>query len=96
VGELTQRLLELVGKNTESYNQVMVASKLPREDEEQKAARHDAVKSATKEVALVPIETLRTIADPVRQIQEAVDRSNPERIADSEVAAQLILAAAMG
>lgn len=94
--KLARRLLVLVDKDTEAYNQVMDAFKLPKKNEDQKATQRQTIQSAVKQAALVPMETLQTMADLVELVGEALDKGNPNRITDAGVAAQLTRAAAMG
>lgn len=94
--KLARRLLVLVDKDTEAYNQVMDAFKLPKKNEDQKATRRQAIQSAVKQTALVPMETLQTMADLVELVGEALDKGNPNCITDAGAAAQLTRAAAMG
>ncbi len=92
----SRRLLELMESDTEAYNQVMVAFKLPKEDQDQKIVRRQAIQRANIQAALVPMETLRRVADLVELVGEALDKGNPNCISDVGVAAQLIRASAMG
>ncbi len=92
----SRRLLELMESDTEAYNQVMAAFNLPKEDRDQKIVRRHAIQRANLQAALVPMETLRTVADLVELVGEALDKGNPNCISDARVAAQLICASAMG
>lgn len=94
--ELAKRLQELVDEDTEAYNRVMAAYRMPKEEEDQKAARHQAIQDATKQAARVPMETLKSLAELVDLVGETLDKGNPNCLADAGVAAQLIRAAAMG
>jgi formiminotetrahydrofolate cyclodeaminase len=88
--------LELIESDTEAYNKVMAVFKLPKEDRDQKIVRQQAIQRAKIQAALVPMETLRTVADLVELVGEALDKGNPNCITDVGVAAQLIRASAMG
>jgi formiminotetrahydrofolate cyclodeaminase len=94
--EHSRRLLELIESDTEAYNKVMAVFKLPKEDRDQKIVRQQAIQRAKIQAALVPMETLRTVADLVELVGEALDKGNPNCITDVGVAAQLIRASAMG
>ena len=91
-----RRLLSLVDEDTEAYNRVMAAFRLPKEGDEQKAARREAVESANKGAALVPLETLRTLSELVDLVGEALEKGNPNCVTDAGVALQLIRASATG
>ena len=49
----------LVDRDTEAFNKVMEAFGLPKETEPQKALRAAAIREATKEATLVPLEVMR-------------------------------------
>ncbi|MDB4444536.1 cyclodeaminase/cyclohydrolase family protein [bacterium] len=91
-----RRLLELVDEDTEAYNQVMAAFRLPKGSDDLKAARKEAIGVANKGAALVPLDTLRTLSQLVDLIGEALEKGNPNCITDAGVAVQLIRAAATG
>ena len=91
-----RRLLELVDEDTEAYNQVVAALRLPKGSDDQKVARQEAIVAANKGAALVPLDTLRTLSELVDLIGEALEKGNPNCITDAGVALQLIRAAATG
>ena len=93
---LRRRLLELVDEDTDAYNQVLSAFKLPKSSEDEKAKRVTAVRAATKKATTVPMETLRSVAALLAPAQAAVERGNPNCLSDAGVAAHLIRAAASG
>jgi len=96
VDTLARRLLELVDEDTEAYNQVVAAFRLPKGSDELKAARQEAIGAANKGAALVPLDTLRTLSGLVDLVGEALEKGNPNCITDAGVAVQLIRAAATG
>ena len=93
---LARQLLQLVDKDADAYNQVMVALGMSKEDDDQRAVRREAIKTANKQAALVPMEILWNLAELVELVREVADKGNPNCITDAGVAAQLIRAAAMG
>lgn len=94
--ELSRRLLELVDRDTEAYNQVMMAFRLPKDDDEQKSLRTKAIEAANKQAAAVPLETLRTVAELGAFVDQALEKGNPNCVTDAGVAAQMIRTGAMG
>jgi len=91
-----QRLLALVDQDTEAYNGVVAALKLPKDTVDEKARRQEALQTAYKQAALVPMETLRTVAGMGPWMEQAMEKGNPHCITDVGVAAQLLRTAAMG
>ena len=54
--ELRERLLDDIQRDSVSFNDVMVAMKMPKDTEEQKAARTKAMQEGLKIAATVPFE----------------------------------------
>lgn len=96
VGSLVSRSLELAERDAEAYDEVLSAFKLVQETEAQKEARRESIQAAIKQAALVPMETLRTLAKLIEFVEQAIEKGNPNCLCDAAVAAQLIRAAAMG
>jgi formiminotetrahydrofolate cyclodeaminase len=90
---LCSRLMDLVEEDSAAYAKVMAAYRIPKERDRE---REDAVQSALKEAASVPMETLRITATLRDLVKSALDRGNPNCLTDAGVAAQLIRAAAHG
>jgi formiminotetrahydrofolate cyclodeaminase len=90
---LCSRLLELMDKDSEAYNNVLSAFRLPGEN---KAAREEAIQAAVKQAASVPFETLRAVAEVTGLVQTGIDKGNPNCLTDAGAAAQLLRAAAVG
>ena len=96
VGALVSRLLELAEQDAEAYDGVLSAFKLVQESEAQKEARRQSIQEAMKQAALVPMDTLRTLAKLPDFVEEAIEKGNPNCLCDAAVAVQSIRAAAMG
>jgi formiminotetrahydrofolate cyclodeaminase len=94
--KLAVTLLDLVDKDIEAYNVVITALKMPKETEEHRTCRQEAIQKATKQAALVPMETLRILAELTGLVEEAFFKGNPNCLTDAGVAAVLIQAAAQG
>ena len=93
-GLLAGRFLELVQRDSDAYQAVMAAIKLPKETKEEKGARHKAIQEAIKNAAKVPLETLRTSEKLIVLTKEAVERGNPNTLTDAGAALQLARTAA--
>ena len=91
-----QQFVELMDLDTEAYNKVIAAFRMPKENDEQIAARKKAIEAANKEAAQVPLETLRNVHKLVPLVGEVLSKGNPNCITDAGVAAQLTRAAALG
>ena len=65
------RLLADVDRDSDAYNRVFAAFKLPKETDEEKAARSEAIQRETKYAAEVPMEVARAVHDILPQIATA-------------------------
>ncbi|SHF68153.1 Formiminotetrahydrofolate cyclodeaminase [Desulfacinum infernum DSM 9756] len=84
----------LVQKDTEAYQKVVDAFRLPKETEEEKRSRREAVQEAFKEAARVPLETLLALKQLAEDALEAVRSGNPNAASDAGAAVQMIRAGA--
>jgi glutamate formiminotransferase/formiminotetrahydrofolate cyclodeaminase len=93
---LASTFLSLVEKDTEAYNAVIAAFRLPRENDAQKSFRQQAIESATRQAAAVPLTTLEHLSRVPDLVREALERGNPNCMTDAGVALQLVRAGAAG
>jgi methenyltetrahydrofolate cyclohydrolase len=91
--ELRQRLARLGQADAEAFDKVSTAYRLPRADDAQKAARSEAIQSALRLAAEVPLETARISAEVVEVAEEAAPVLNRAVISDVLVGALLAQAA---
>jgi formiminotetrahydrofolate cyclodeaminase len=89
-----RRLQELVQKDTEVYGVLAKAFKMPRETDEEKATRKEAVQGALKEATLVPYAIAEACLEVARLSETAADIGNVNAVSDAGVAALLAEAAA--
>ncbi|MFZ3046527.1 MAG: cyclodeaminase/cyclohydrolase family protein [Desulfatirhabdiaceae bacterium] len=94
VDPLTGRFLKLMDADTEAYNQVVAAMRLPKETSEEKAVRKTAIEQANRKAAVVPLETLKNTLKLADQVKHAVEKGNVNCITDAGTAAQLVKTAA--
>ena len=91
-----QRMLVLADADTEAYNQVVAAYRLPKATDADKAARKQAVATAMRAATETPLDTLRTTAEAVRIAHVIAQFGNPSAASDIRVALELLEAAAAG
>ncbi len=96
VTKLASRLLELTEQDSAAYDKLLSAFKQAQESEALKTFRQESIQAAAKETAVVPLETLRTMAELIDSVELAIEKGNPNCLCDAAVAVQLIRAAAMG
>ncbi len=89
------RLARAVDEDTEAFNAVMEAGKLPKNTEAEKAAREKAMQDGYKAAANVPMETALACVEALRLAREAV-AGNRNSASDAGVAALMARAGAHG
>jgi len=87
VENLRGRFLELIDKDTEAFNEVMKAFKLPKGTDEEKKIRKEKIQESLKKAALIPLETARMCAEMVELCKEVAEKGNKNSITDAGVAA---------
>ncbi|MFA5101775.1 MAG: cyclodeaminase/cyclohydrolase family protein [Candidatus Thermoplasmatota archaeon] len=86
---LRQDLTDLIDKDTDAFNEVMKALKLPKETEEQKAQRKNALQTAFKQAAEIPLETARKCLQILDVAHIVAKKGNKNSITDAGVSALL-------
>ncbi|HEX16838.1 MAG TPA: methenyltetrahydrofolate cyclohydrolase, partial [Thermoplasmatales archaeon] len=87
VEDMKRRFMDLIDRDTEAFNKVMEALKLPKETDEEKRIRKEKIQDALKGAALVPLETARMCAEMIELCKEVAEKGNKNSITDVGVAA---------
>lgn len=90
------KLTDLIDQDTEAFNGVMKAFGMPKDTEQQKAARSAAIQQATRESTLVPLEVMRICERALVLARAAAEQGNVNSISDAGVASHLLHAACSG
>ncbi len=93
---LRVQLLSYVDRDTQAFNQVMAAFKLPKDSAEQKKARLDAIQQATKGAALLPLEVASACCEVLKLCQSVAAKGNPNALSDAGVGALMAFAGLQG
>jgi formiminotetrahydrofolate cyclodeaminase len=93
---LFNSLAEAVDRDTDAYNTVFVAYKLPKETEEEKAARGQAIQAANLLATQVPFEVMSQAYEGLKLVSKLVNHSNPNAASDLGVAASCLETAVKG
>ena len=93
---LKDALLSQVDRDTEAFNLVAEAFKLPRETEEQKAVRARAIAEATLVATKVPFETIKLCSRALSLAKSLVGHSNTNAVSDLGVASLNLIAGIKG
>jgi methenyltetrahydrofolate cyclohydrolase len=94
--QLRDTFVSLVSKDTQAFNKVMEAYSLPKDSEPQKALRAAAIKGATKEATMIPLEVMKHCIDALALAQQVAAKGNSNSISDAGVSALMLYAASEG
>ncbi len=94
--KLKDALLVQVDKDTEAFNLVSAAFKLPKETDEEKAARSKAIADATLIATQVPFETMKLCLETLHYTKSLIGHSNTNAASDLGVSALDLLACMKG
>ncbi len=84
---LRKKLTDLIDKDTEAFNDVIKAFKMPKETEEQKKKRSQAIQNGYKVAATVPLETAKTCEKILDVASVVAEKGNQRSITDAAVSA---------
>ncbi|HEY5387677.1 MAG TPA: cyclodeaminase/cyclohydrolase family protein [Thermoleophilia bacterium] len=90
------RLQRLLQDDTVAYNGVIAAYRLPKDTEEQRAARAASVQAGLIMAADVPLDICRVAVEVCRLSKVAAEIGNPNAVTDAGIGAILGEAAAQG
>ena len=93
---LQKELVLDVDRDSEAYDGVSQAFKLPKETDEEKAIRSAAIQENTKKAALVPMEVARRASALLPSIEAVVARGNQNAVTDGCVAMMCARVAVVG
>ena len=85
--DLRKDLTDLIDKDTEAFNEVMKAMKMPKDTEDQKEDRRQAMQAAFKHAAEVPLETARKCNQILDVARIVAEKGNKNSISDAAVSA---------
>lgn len=93
---LKNHLLFLVDEDTRAFNRIMDAFGLPKSDEQEKKARHQAIQEATKYAIEVPYQVMNAAYESMEVIEMMIEKGNPSSLTDAGVGALCARTAVIG
>lgn len=84
---LKDRLLQLVDEDTEAFNKIMDAFKLPKNTDDEKNIRKKAIHEATKGAIEIPLTVMQTSLEALVLIRDMAMHGNPNSVSDAGVGA---------
>jgi methenyltetrahydrofolate cyclohydrolase len=86
-------LLDLADRDAAAFDAVMTAFRMPKDTDEETAARRQAIQTAFEAAASVPLRVAERAAEMIDLGREAVERGNDNAASDGLSAAYLLYAA---
>jgi glutamate formiminotransferase/formiminotetrahydrofolate cyclodeaminase len=96
LASVRHRIMVLADQDTEAYDSVIAAYRLPKSTDEEKTARKQAIQRGMRAATDTPLETLRTTADAMRHACTIAQHAHSAAASDVRVALELLEAAAAG
>lgn len=90
LGEIRSRLMELVDEDTNSFNEVMKAFKLPKETQQEKTIRKEEIQKATILSIEVPLLTAILSLEALKLMSYFIEFGNQNAITDLGVGCLLV------
>ena len=94
--ELQSELTRLVDEDTEAFNKIIEAFRLPKKTNEEKQKRNQAIREATKNAIRVPYRIMETAYNALEVIETMVEEGNPNSATDAGVGALAVRSAVKG
>ena len=94
--QLKDELLFLVDEDTNSFNKIMEAMRLPKGSASEKETRKEALNAATKHAILTPFRVMETALKSMDMIQKMAEIGNPNSVTDAGVGALCARTAEIG
>ena len=94
--ELKTALLKMVDEDTNSFNAIIDAMRLPKATDEEKTARSLAIENATKYAVEVPLKVMQLSLQTFEIIEAMAKIGNPNSVTDAGVGALCARAAVLG
>lgn len=93
---IRKSLTSLVDEDTEAFNQVMAAFRMPKDTAEEKLKRQDAIQSGFKKASEIPYTIAQNCLCILERIQLITGKANSNTVSDLGVAAKTAYAGAEG
>ena len=88
--------LDLIDKDAESFNKVMSAFKMPKNTDEEKKKRKEAIQKGLYGASLTPLDTMKLALKLMELARKIIEKGNPHAISDIGVAGLMGMSAIKG
>lgn len=86
---LREKLLDDIQRDSDSYDKVMASYKMPKETEDEKNARQNAIQESLKLAASVPLDIAETSFEILPLTNSVVSKGNANAVTDGLVACMM-------
>lgn len=93
---LKAQLVRSVDEDTDAFNSILAARRLPKATADEIAARDRAIFEANKLATSVPLNVMKRTKDTFELIEQAVEKGNPNSLSDVGVAGLMAIAGVEG
>jgi formiminotetrahydrofolate cyclodeaminase len=90
-----ERLIRAIDKDSDAYNEVLIAFKMPKGTDQEQTHRKRAIQEALKKAALVPLDVARDAFRVLELAGKVVKQGNKNTITDAAVAVMMARTAAL-
>ena len=90
------KLIQLVDEDTNAFNSIMRAIRMPKNTPEQQSVRNKEIQAATKHAILTPFQVMETAYKSMEVMKAMADFGNPNSITDAGVGALCARTAVIG
>jgi len=90
------QLLLLTDQDTDAFNALMTAFKMPKGNVEEKLQREEAIQSATRQAIEVPLKVMQLSFQSMEVIKVMAEKGNPNSVSDAGVGALAARSAVLG
>lgn len=89
---LKENLMLLIDEDTNAFNKVMAAYKMPKETDEDKQKRRNCIQDSLKNAANVPLDVMKQCVNVLSLAKIVSEKGNKNAVSDAGVAALMSLA----
>jgi len=90
--KLRAKLEGLIDEDVAAYGEISAAYKMPKESDEEKKARTEAIQAALKTAMAVPLAICRNLSEAIKLCGPLLEKGNMNLVSDVGVGAELIAA----
>jgi len=94
--ELQYSLISLIDQDADAFNRVAEVFKMPKETDDQKSLRNEAMQKALKQATMVPYSIMEKCVEALHLHEKALGNSNPAAASDLGVGALCMKTALQG